>query len=87
MAEPITMFGAQDCDDTERTRAWLVAHQIPFREITIDTNPDAAAFVITANAGDRSTPTLLIGSGKQKLLLTEPTEDELAGLLLSEARR
>lgn len=82
MAESITMFGAHGCDDTERTRAWLVAHHIPFHEISIDEHPEAAAFVTTANAGYRSTPTLLIGSGKQKLLLTEPTDDELARLLV-----
>ncbi len=77
MSLAITMYGATDCDDTERTRAYLQERGIPFREVNIDHDPDAERFVIFINGGFRSTPTLVIGEGKRKLILTEPTNNQL----------
>ncbi len=77
MPLPITLLGATDCDDTERTREHLLALNVPFREVNIDHNADAEHFVIFINGGYRSTPTLVFGEGKQKLILTEPTNEEL----------
>jgi len=74
----ITMYGAVDCDDTARTRAYLQSHQVLFSEISIDNDPAAEQFVIFINRGFRSTPTLVIGEGKRKVILTEPTDEELA---------
>lgn len=77
MPLPITVYGATDCDDTERTCAHLRTRQIPFREVNIDLNPDAERFVILVNDGFRSTPTLILGEGNLKIILTEPTNAEL----------
>lgn len=77
MTLPLTLYGASDCDDTERTRRHLRALGVPFREVNIDNNPDAERFVIFINNGFRSTPTLVMGEGKRKLILTEPTNEEL----------
>jgi mycoredoxin len=77
MSPALTMYGATDCDDTERTRAFLQERHIPFREINIDHDPEAERFVLFINGGFRSTPTLVIGEGKRKLILTEPTNQEL----------
>ncbi len=77
MPVPITLYGATDCDDTERTRHDLHELGVPFREVNIDHDPDAERFVIFINGGFRSTPTLVIGEGKRKLILTEPTNEEL----------
>ena len=77
MPLPITVYGATDCDDTERTYAHLRARQIPFREVNIDHAPDAERFVIVVNGGFRSTPTLILGEGNLKIILTEPTPAEL----------
>ncbi len=77
MSFTITMYGATDCDDTERTRTYLQERGIPFREVNIDHDPEAERFVIFINGGFRSTPTLVIGEGKRKLILTEPTNEQL----------
>lgn len=74
----ITLYGALDCDDTERSRTYLQSHKIAFAEVSIDNNPEAEQFVIFINRGFRSTPTLVIGEGKRKVVLTEPEDEELA---------
>ena len=81
MTEPFTMYGATTCDDTERTRGWLSAWGVEFREVNIDHDPDADAFVRVINRGFRSTPTLVFGTGRRKVILTEPTEAELREML------
>lgn len=84
---PLTLYGGDDCDDTERTRGRLLALGVPFREIILEHDPAAERFVIFINGGFRSTPTLVFGEGKFKLILTEPADGELeealwwAGLL------
>ena len=78
MSEPFTLYGATTCDDTERARAWLQAWGVTgFHEVNIDEDPAADAFVRFINGGFRSTPTLVFGTGKLKVVLTEPNEDEL----------
>ena len=72
MSLPITVYGAADCDDTESLRTHLNAGGIPFREVVIDHDGEAERFVTFINNGFRSTPTVVIGQGKQKLILTEP---------------
>lgn len=74
---PLTLYGAADCDDTERTRDWLRAWGVPFREVSIDGDAAAERFVLFINGGYRSTPTLVFGAGRFKLVLTEPEEPEL----------
>lgn len=81
MSLSLTLYGATDCDDTERTRLWLEEHSMPFREVNIDHDAEAERFVIFINRGYRSTPTLVFGDGKRKLVLTEPTDEELAAVL------
>lgn len=77
MSLPIVIYGSTDCDDTERTRSYLRERGISFQEINIDHHPDAEQFVIFINTGYRSTPTLVMGEGKRKTILTEPTNEEL----------
>lgn len=77
MPLPLTLYGAADCDDTERTRSRLRELGVPFREVNIDHDPNAEQFVIFINGGYRSTPTLVFGEGKHKTILTEPTTTEL----------
>lgn len=81
MPLPLTLYGATDCDDTDRTRRRLQAHGAPFQEINIDQDAAAERFVIFINHGYRSTPTLVAGSGKFKIIVTEPEDDELERLL------
>lgn len=81
MPLPITLYGSTHCDDTERTRHSLQRLGIPFSEVNIDHDPAAEQFVIFINRGYRSTPTLVIGDSKTKLILTEPTDEELSQVL------
>jgi mycoredoxin len=78
---PLTLYGADDCDDTEHTLDRLRARRIPFREISIDHDPAAEQFVIFINNGYRSTPTLVFGAGQWKIVLTEPTDEQLVQAL------
>ncbi|MEW6086671.1 MAG: glutaredoxin family protein [Chloroflexota bacterium] len=82
MPLPLTLYGATDCDDTERTRDRLRELGIPFREVNIDHDPEAERFVIFINRGYRSTPTLVFGEGKFKIIVTEPTDQELDQVLI-----
>jgi len=76
------MYGATNCDDSERTRSRLNELGIPFREVNIDHDSAAERFVIFINRGYRSTPTLVFGEGKFKIIATEPTNQELDQVLI-----
>lgn len=77
MSVPITMYGATDCEDTAHVSARLTALGLPFRYVNIDHDPEAERFVIFINGGFRSTPTLVIGEGKWKTVVTEPTDAQI----------
>ncbi len=77
MPHPITLYGKTNCDDTDRSRTHLQKLGEPFREVNIDHDAAAEQFVIFVNDGNRATPTLVIGGGNRRLVLTEPTNDEL----------
>jgi mycoredoxin len=88
MGLPITMYGSTDCDDTAHVTERLQALRIPFRYVNIDHDADAERFVTFINGGFRSTPTLVVGDGKWKTIMTEPTDaqlDDLADHLRSQA--
>lgn len=78
---PILLYGATDCDDTARVRHCLRQLGVPFREINIDRDPAAEQFVLFINGGYRSTPTLVLGEGRFKTVITEPTDEELSQIL------
>jgi mycoredoxin len=48
--------------------------------VNIDHDAEAEQFVIFINGGNRSTPTLVLGAGKFKTILTEPTNAEFDSL-------
>lgn len=78
---PLTLYGRPDCDDTDRVRLWLQERGVAFREVNIDEDAAANQFVLVVNGGFRSTPTLVFGAGRRKLVLTEPTDEELEAAL------
>ena len=79
---PITLFGATDCDDTQNTVELLQQLGIPFHLVNIDHDHEAERFVIFVNNGYRSTPTLVFGAARRKIILTEPDADELNAALV-----
>lgn len=82
MPLPLILYGATDCDDTERVRHRLHRLAIPFQEVNIDEDDEAERFVMFVNRGYRSTPTLVFGGGKFKIVVTEPTDQELDQVLI-----
>lgn len=81
MSPPIVLYGTPECEDTEQVRQFLQAHGIPFKEVNINEDQQAEQFVLFINGGYRSTPTVVIGEGKVKMVLTEPSSQELAQIL------
>lgn len=79
---PLTLYGGHDCDDTERVTGRLDALGVPYELVIIDDDPAAKRFVIFINNGFRSTPTLVFGRERHKLLITEPADDELDAALV-----
>lgn len=67
MAEQIIVYGVQTCKDTQRTRACLGEHGIPFSYIDLDAHPQWSAQVEEWNDGKRITPTVVFGSDNRRL--------------------
>ena len=61
-ALPIAMYGAAACEDTAITRSRLATLGVPFRELDIDLDAEAAREQLAANDGRRVTPTLVFSS-------------------------
>jgi mycoredoxin len=51
------MYATNFCPDCRRAKQFMKLRQIPFEEIDIEENPDAAEFVKHANQGKRKVPT------------------------------
>ncbi len=55
----IKMYTTTWCGDCRITKSLLERFQIPFEEINIEENPQAADYVMQVNGGRRSVPTLV----------------------------
>jgi mycoredoxin len=75
--ESITLYGEPTCEDTDAVRERLHDLGVPYREVNIDVDAHASDFVVFINGGFRSTPTIVFGEDKRKLVLTEPTMEQL----------
>jgi len=69
----ITVYGAEWCHDTHRTKAQLDELKIPYDYVDIEDDPDAEAMITKANGGKRKTPTVELGG----TFLIEPTNAEM----------
>jgi mycoredoxin len=72
------MYSTNWCGDCHRSKRFLEAHHIPFEEINIEEDPQAAEIVIAINKGARSVPTIIFPDGS---VLVEPSNLALAGKL------
>jgi mycoredoxin len=72
---PIRMYARPDCEDSELARERLRALGIPFIEINIDEDEEAARYVERLNRGFRSTPTIVFGD--EAFYIVEPTVEQL----------
>lgn len=77
----LTMFSTTWCGYCQRLKTQLTRAGIAWREVNIETDPEAAALVREANRGNETVPTLLFSDGST---LTNPSlrnvEDKLAAL-------
>jgi glutaredoxin-like protein len=74
MAEEIRVYGTNWCPDCARAKKVLNQHQIAFKWIDIERDPEAADYVVKVNNGNRSVPTIIFPDGTR---LVEPSNSEL----------
>lgn len=73
MREPVTVYWRPGCGYCAALRRRLDHAEIPYREINIWDDPDAAAWVRSVNRGNETVPTVRIGDTS----LTNPTIDDV----------
>lgn len=71
----ITVYGADWCPDTRRAKRLLEEKQVPYRWVDIDKDSEGEKFVLQANHGNRSIPTIVFADGT---ILVEPSNAELS---------
>jgi ferredoxin-thioredoxin reductase catalytic subunit len=72
----IQVYGTSWCYHSRRTRNFLHDRNVPFEDIDIERDAEAAKRVEGWNRGYRSVPTIVA-----RLILTEPSTQELASIL------
>lgn len=70
----VTMYSTVWCGYCRRLKAQLDRAGITFREVDIEHDAAAAAFVAGVNGGNQTVPTVLLANGS---VLTNPTIDEI----------
>jgi mycoredoxin len=76
--QPLIVYSTTWCSDCRRSKRFLEAHQIPFKDINIEEDPQAAEIVISINNGAQSVPTIIFPDGS---VLVEPSNKVLASKL------
>jgi mycoredoxin len=76
--QQIVMYSTTWCGDCRRARKVFAALDVPYTEIDIERNEDAAETVVRLNKGARSVPTILFPDGTK---LVEPSNAELESKL------
>jgi glutaredoxin len=74
----ITVYGADWCEDTQRSMRHLRRLAVPYRYINIDEDLDALARAKALNSGKRRTPVIDMDGAA----LVEPTNDGLTAALV-----
>ena len=70
----IKVYGADWCEDTQRTREHLDALKEHYQYIDVEKDPAAEAWIKQRNNGKRQTPTVDLAGQK---ILIEPTNEQL----------
>jgi mycoredoxin len=74
----LTMYSTSWCGYCRRLKLQLNEAGIPYREVDIDRDPDAAAFVEQANGGNQTVPTVVFPDGG---VVTNPSFREVRAAL------
>lgn len=75
----ITVFGADWCGDTRRSRALLDRLGVVYADVDVDAHPAANAWAAAQNGGQRRIPVVVLGAGGPTLI--EPSDDALLAAL------
>jgi glutaredoxin len=78
-AAGLTMYGADWCGDTRRSKALLERLSVPYDFIDVDEDAAASAWAAAQNGGTRRIPTITFAGGDAVLI--EPSDAELTDLL------
>lgn len=77
MSRQITVYGVDQCEDTQQTRQYLDGMRIKYRYVNVDNDDEALQWLLEQNDGKQKTPTVDLGG----LVLSVPSDGELeAGL-------
>jgi mycoredoxin len=74
VGDELVMFTTTWCGYCVRLKRFLDRESIPYSEVNIEDDPDAAAFVMSVNGGNRTVPTLRFPNGAA---LTNPSPAEV----------
>lgn len=78
----LTMYTTVWCGHCRRLKAQLARADISFREVDIEHDAAAAAFVAGVNGGNQTVPTILLPDGS---VLTNPTLDQITEVIAASA--
>ena len=79
MDQEIILYGTTWCGDCKRAMRLMNNLKVSYRYINIDQDETAAAYVLEANKGQRSVPTIVFPDGS---LLVEPSNSVLTQKLV-----
>lgn len=75
----VTVYGADWCAMTTRTRQYLDGEGIAYRYINVEEDPQASDWVKSVNQGKEKKPTVDVDGE----VLSEPRDEELEEVLMS----
>jgi mycoredoxin len=78
MSAAFTLYSTPWCGYCHRLKGQLTREGIPFDEVDIDSQPDAAKVVESANGGNQTVPTLVFIDGTS---LTNPSVGQVKAKL------
>lgn len=77
----VVMYTTTWCGYCVRLKRFMDREGIAYREVNIEDDPDAAAFVMSVNGGNRTVPTVRFPHG---VALTNPSPAEVVAELATE---
>ena len=80
MDQGIVMYSTTWCGDCRRAKRVLDQLDVAYREVNIDKDEAAAAYVVELNDGNRSVPTIVFPDGD---ILVEPSNAALTQKLVA----
>lgn len=84
MKKSITVYGTKICPDCRRSKKWLDENNVPYKEIFLEEDDSAVAFVMKVNNGMQSVPTIVFPDDS---ILVEPSnkmlEEKVKKLLIN----